>query len=192
MKSFYLIAGFVALIWAIELLNFATGHAMDTLGLLPREPSGLIGIPLSPLLHGSFGHVALNTLPLIVLGGFVAIEGRRRFLQLSALVIVVGGSALWVLGRSAYHVGASGLIFGYFGYLLARGWYERSIGAIAVALLTLVLYGSMLWGVLPTQPYVSWEGHLFGLGAGVLAARLMRRERAAEEGPVDDPLGEII
>jgi len=139
--------------------------------------SGLAGIPLSPFLHGSFAHLSLNTLPLVTLGGLLILQGKRLFLSVSLWIILLSGAALWLLGRSAYHVGASSVLFGYFGYLVARGWYERSISALLVALLTLVLYGSIVWGVLPTRAYISWEGHLFGLLAGVLVARLTTPQR---------------
>jgi membrane associated rhomboid family serine protease len=139
--------------------------------------SGLAGIPLSPFLHGSFAHLSLNTLPLVTLGSLLILQGKRLFLSVSLWIILLSGAALWLLGRSAYHVGASSVLFGYFGYLVARGWYERSISALLVALLTLVLYGSIVWGVLPTRAYISWEGHLFGLLAGVLVARLTTPQR---------------
>jgi membrane associated rhomboid family serine protease len=139
---------------------------------VPRTLTGLVGIPLSPFLHGSFAHLSLNTLPLVTLGGFVALRGTRVFLAVSLWIILLSGAAIWLLGRSAYHIGASSVIFGYFGYLVARGWYERSITALLVALLTLGLYGGIVWGVLPTRSFISWEGHLFGLLAGVLVARL--------------------
>ena len=109
--------------------------------------------------------------------GFVAFYGTRVFLAVSLWIMLLSGAALWLLGRSAYHVGASSVLFGYFGYLVARGWYERSVTALLVALLTLVLYGSIVWGVLPTRSYISWEGHLFGLLAGVLVARLTTPQR---------------
>jgi len=107
----------------------------------------------------------------------VVFQGTRIFLAVSFWIILLSGTALWLLGRSAYHVGASSVIFGYFGYLVARGWYERSVTALLVALLTLGLYGGIVWGVLPTRSYVSWEGHLFGLLAGVLVARLVTPRR---------------
>ena len=137
----------------------------------------LSGIPLSPFLHGSFAHLILNTVPLVTLGSFVAFYGTRIFLTVSLWIILLSGAALWLFGRSAYHVGASSVLFGYFGYLVARGWYERSVTALLVAFLTLGLYGGMVWGVLPTRYYVSWEGHLFGLLAGVLVARLATPQR---------------
>src|SRR5437870_1517891 len=167
-----LLLGCVALLWGIECMNALLNHRLNRWGILPRTLTGLVGIPLSPFLHGSFAHLILNTVPLVTLGSFVAFYGTRIFLTVSLWIMLLSGAALWLLGRSAYHVGASSVLFGYFGYLVARGWYERSVTALLVALLTLGLYGGMVWGVLPTRPYISWEGHLFGLLAGVLVARL--------------------
>jgi membrane associated rhomboid family serine protease len=172
-----LLLGCVALLWGIEGVNALLDHRLNRWGILPRTLTGLVGIPLSPFLHGSFTHLILNTVPLVILGGFVAFYGTRVFLVVSFWIMLLSGAALWLLGRSAYHVGASSVLFGYFGYLVARGWYERSVTALLVAFLTLVLYGSIVWGVLPTQSYISWEGHLFGLLAGVLVARLTTAQR---------------
>ena len=176
-QQILLLLGCVALLWSIECVNALLGHRLNRWGVLPRTLSGLAGIPLSPFLHGSFAHLSLNTLPLVTLGGLLILQGKRLFLSVSLWIILLSGAALWLLGRSAYHVGASSVLFGYFGYLVARGWYERSISALLVALLTLVLYGSIVWGVLPTRAYISWEGHLFGLLAGVLVARLTTPQR---------------
>jgi membrane associated rhomboid family serine protease len=167
--------GCVVLLWLIEGVNTFLDHRLNRWGILPRTLSGLVGIPLSPFLHGNFAHLLLNTVPLVTLGGFVALQGTRIFLAVSLWIIFLSGAALWLLGRPAYHVGASTVIFGYFGYLVARGWYERSVTALLVALLVLVLYGGIVWGVLPMRSYISWEGHLFGLLAGVLVARLAPR-----------------
>jgi membrane associated rhomboid family serine protease len=172
-----LILGCVALLWGIECVNALLNHRLNRWGILPRTFVGLVGIPLSPFLHGSFAHLILNTVPLVTLGSFVAFYGVRLFLAVSLWIILLSGGALWLFGRSAYHVGASSVLFGYFGYLVARGWYERSVTALLVALLTLVLYGSIVWGILPTWAYISWEGHLFGLLAGVLVARLATPQR---------------
>jgi membrane associated rhomboid family serine protease len=172
-----LLIGCVALLWGIECVNMLLGHRLNQWGILPRTLTGLVGIPLSPFLHGSFTHLILNTVPLVTLGSLVAFYGTRVFLTVSLWIVLLSGAALWLLGRSAYHVGASSVIFGYFGYLVARGWYERSVIALLVALLTLMLYGSIVWGVLPTRFYISWEGHLFGLLAGVLVARFTSPQR---------------
>jgi len=175
----------VALLWLVECVNALLDHRLNRWGILPRTLAGLAGILLSPFLHGSFAHLILNTLPLVTLGGFVALQGTRIFFAVSLWIILLSGAALWLLGRSAYHVGASSVLFGYFGYLVARGWCERSVTALLVALLTLVLYGGIVWGVLPTRPFISWEGHLFGLLAGVLVARLAtpRRRDTAVSSP---------
>ncbi len=184
-SPFIWLIGFVAVIWAVELMNTVLGHDLDTLGILPRTASGLVGIPLSPILHGGFGHVTVNTVPFLFLGGLVAIQGRRALLESSLVVVLLGGAGVWLAARGSYHIGASGLIFGYFGYLVARGWYERSILSIGSAIVTVIVYGSIVWGLLPTLTGVSWEGHLFGLLAGVVAARLTRRssKESQDEAP---------
>jgi membrane associated rhomboid family serine protease len=171
--SAYLILGLVLVIWAVELLNLLLGHRLNVLGILPRTVAGLPGIALSPFLHNGIGHVLLNTIPLVILGGLVILHGPRAFLEVSLVIIVVSGIGVWLFGRSGYHVGASGLIFGYFGFLVGRSWYERSISSILIAVITIVLYGGILLGVLPTRAGMSWEAHLFGLLAGILAARLV-------------------
>jgi membrane associated rhomboid family serine protease len=179
-----LLLGCVVLLWSIECVNTLLDHRLIKWGILPRTYTGLVGIPLSPFLHGSFAHLILNTVPLVTLGSFVAFYGTRTFLTVSLWIILLSGTALWLFGRSAYHVGASSVLFGYFGYLVTRGWYERSVTALLVAFLTLVLYGGIVWGVLPTRPYISWEGHLFGLLAGVLVARFTTPQRRATPVPI--------
>lgn len=169
------IAILVAAIWAVEIVNFLLGHGLTGWGILPRSVPGLVGIPLAPLLHASFGHAASNTVPLIVLGGLTAAAGDGRFWSRTVMITLLSGALVWLFARSAYHVGASGLIFGYFGFLLARAIIERSIVTIAVAVVTIAVYGSILWGVLPLQSHVSFEGHLFGLIAGLAVARFDRR-----------------
>ncbi len=175
-SSVFCILGFASLIWVVELVNMMMGHSLSRWGILPRSLSGLIGIPLSPFLHGSILHTLVNTVPFIILGGLVILRGVRVFVEVTLLVIIAGGAGVWLLGRSSYHVGASGLIFGYFGFIVARGWYTRSVGSLIAAFVTLSLYGGIVWGLLPTLSYVSWEGHLFGLLAGILAARLDKPE----------------
>ena len=180
MKSkVFWILGFLAVIWAVETLNGFMGHRLSTWGILPRTKLGLIGIPLSPMLHGSFNHVLSNTIPFLLLGGLVGLRGSQKLVGVSLFIIVVGGGAVWLIGRSAIHVGASGLVFGYFGYLVANGWYDRRPGSILAAIAVIVLYGGLVFGVIPTLTFVSWEAHLFGLIAGVLAARLTRRGQTA-------------
>ena len=176
------LAVLVALMWVVGMVNVLLDYRLNEYGVVPRTAEGLIGIPLMPFLHGSFDHLVVNTLPTVVLGGLVAIHGSRKFLTATVFITLVGGGALWVVGRTAVHVGASGLVFGFFGYLIARAWYTRSLVAVLIAVVVAVVYGGILLGVLPFfQEGVSWEGHLTGLVAGVLAARLMWKESPPEE-----------
>lgn len=178
-----LVVGLVGAIWCVELLNILLGRALNVFGILPRVLHGLSGVLAAPFLHVGPGHALANTVPLLVLGWMVALRGSVRFLRVAALVTVLGGLAVWLLGRPGYHVGASGLVFGLFGYLLAGAWYERSLQACAAALLALALYGGLFWGLVPSRG-VSAEGHLFGLLAGVLVARgPARARRAGQTGP---------
>ncbi len=177
--SAFWVLGLLAVIWAVELVNGFLGHQLTAWGILPRTTQGLIGVPLSPFLHGSLSHAVSNTFPLLVLGGLVGMRGSQVLVGVSLFVIMVGGVAVWGLGRTAIHVGASGLVFGYFGYLLAKGWYDRKPSSILVAIVVLLLYGGLLLGVLPKGGFISWESHLFGLIAGMLAARLTKKKGRA-------------
>ena len=183
LASLSLLIAFIAILWVVQIANFFMGYSLNQYGLVPRTIEGLRGIPLGPLLHGGFGHLISNSPPLLILGGLVAVRGRANFVGVTLFIIFVGGLALWCAGRPwpwddiqrVVHVGASGLVFGYFGYLVARGWYERSILSIIVAVLVMLVFGSgIILGLLPTAPYVSWEGHLCGLVAGVLIAHFTR------------------
>ena len=170
-SSLPILVGFVVVIWVVELVNGSMNHQLNAWGILPRTVHGLSGIPLSPLLHGSVPHVTSNTITFLGLGGLIGLRGRLVLLRVSLIVIGVGGAGVWAFGRPAIHIGASGLVFGYLGYLVARGWYERRVGSILLAIVVIILYGGLIVGVLPTPGLVSWEAHLFGLTAGVLAAR---------------------
>jgi membrane associated rhomboid family serine protease len=172
----------VAIAWVMELGDaLVPGRWLDSHGIIPRTMSGLWGILFAPLLHGGFPHLIANTVPFLTLGFLVMLRGLGTFIGVSLLVILLGGLGVWMLApMNTIHIGASGLIFGYIGYLLARGYFERSFGALAIAVLVGVLYGGALWGVLPGQPGISWQGHLFGFLAGVVTAGIMRsRPRAA-------------
>ncbi|MFI5758279.1 rhomboid family intramembrane serine protease [Streptomyces sp. NPDC051569] len=169
--------GWVALLWILEAVDAATG-ALDTYGLSPRRFGELRDIIPMAFLHHGFGHLASNTVPLLVLGFLAALSGIRRFAAVVLTIMVVGGLGVW-LTAAAHSVtaGASGVVFGLLGYLLVRGFVNRRALDIVVGLLVLAVYGSVLWGVLPGDPSISWQGHLFGLIGGVLAAFLFRAHR---------------
>jgi membrane associated rhomboid family serine protease len=163
----------IIIIWIIEIINHSLGYQLSNYGILPRTSHGLMGILLAPLIHNGVGHTLMNTIPLFILGILVSIKNHHSMIKLSLLIVLIGGFAVWLFGRSAYHVGASGLIFGFFGFLLARGWYVRDISSVLISVITLFLYGGMIFGVLPLHGYISWESHLFGFLAGIVAARII-------------------
>jgi membrane associated rhomboid family serine protease len=185
-RAFVAMCAFVPLLFFIELVDTLTAHMLVTDGgLQPRTLSGLDGVIFSPFLHASFAHVTANSVPLIMLGTFVLAAGARRFVYSTLFIAVVGGLAEWFVGNPrSIVVGASGVIFGYIGLLFVRGLVERSWWNIAVAVLTALLFGWQLTGVLPSVgAQVSWRGHLFGLISGMVAAILFRRRRTRPEPP---------
>ncbi len=171
---------FVAALWLVEILDVTVfDDAWERRGIRPRMLSGLQGVALAPLLHDDFTHLVANTVPLIILGGLVLAHGMRVWASVTGVVVVVGGLATWLFARSANHIGVSGVVFGYLGYLLAAAFFERSLRSIVIGAVAFFLYGGLLFGVLPGQPGVSWESHLFGAAAGVLAAWLLRSRSPA-------------
>lgn len=162
----------IILIWVVEAVNFALGHTLGTWGILPRHLGGLIGIPLAPFIHGGIWHAISNTIPLLILGFLVLLGNRRLFWETTVNVTILSGLLVWFFAREAYHVGASGLVFGFFGVIMGRAYYERSAMAIVIALATALIYGGLVWGVLPLRSHVSFESHLFGLIAGFVVVWL--------------------
>jgi membrane associated rhomboid family serine protease len=165
----------VLLAWILELVDrVAYGGTLDRFGIQPREVGRLWAILVAPLLHVGWVHLASNTGPFIVLGWLVLLRGMRDFVVVSLCAILIGGLGVWIFGAAnSIHVGASGVVFGYLGYLLARGYFERGVWSVVLAIGAGILYGSVLWGLVPGQRGISWEGHLFGLVGGVAAARLL-------------------
>lgn len=169
------LATFIGALWAIQTINWAAGYRLNpALGLIPRRIDGLDGIVAMPLLHGGFGHLMSNTPPLLVMGTLLAATATRALIAVNAVIVVGGGALVWLLGGTAIHVGASGLVFGWLGFLVARGLVDRSPVTLGAAMLVGLLYGATIWGVLPGRAGVSWEAHLFGVLAGVSAAILVR------------------
>jgi len=174
------LVGYVALLWIIQLVNWILGYDLNpAFGLIPRHLGGLDGVLAMPLLHGSFAHLLANTPPLLVMGALLLSTASRALLAVNAVVICFGGGLVWLFGSTAIHIGASGLVFGWFGFLVVRGLVDRSAVTLGTALFIGILYGSILWGVLPGQSGVSWEAHLFGAIAGTAAACLIRKQADA-------------
>jgi membrane associated rhomboid family serine protease len=167
-------------IWAFQVVNFVLGYDLNQwFGLEPRDFGGLVGIPASPFLHANFSHIIANTIPLVMLGGMAAMASPKRFMDATVIIVLLGGILVWLFARGGnrVHVGASGLVFGYLGYVIALGIFERSLRAIVMGVAAGLLYGGLVWGVLPTNKGVSWESHLFGAMAGAAAAWLLTRDK---------------
>jgi membrane associated rhomboid family serine protease len=176
------LGGLVSLMWVVQFANlFFFRQALNLYGILPRNIIGLRGILFAPFLHGGLGHLIANTIPFFILGWFVMLQETSDFFVVTAITMLVSGLGVWLFGSAGLHVGASGLIFGYLGFLLLRGYFERNFPSILLSIIVGVLYGGAIWGVLPTQPGVSWEGHLFGFIGGILAARLLARRKKMKQ-----------
>ncbi|GAA5501873.1 hypothetical protein Dxin01_01612 [Deinococcus xinjiangensis] len=170
-------------VWLQELIDlFGFGGQLDYYGIQPRDPQTFWHIFTAPFLHAGLPHLIANTLPLAVLAFMSALRSIGRFLGATFVIMLVGGTLVWLFGRSSTHLGASELIFGYLAYLLGVGWWERTPSAIAIALVALFLYGGIIWGVLPSNPMVSWEAHLFGFIGGLVAALLLHGRRRVRGG----------
>ena len=175
------VVALVGVMWVSEIVDTVVGGDLDRLGIEPRQVDGLTGVVLAPFLHGGFGHLVSNTVPFLVLGAVVALAGLARLLAVTAVVTVVGGFLTWLLAPGdTLHVGASGVVFGFAAYLIARGFFERRLRHLATGALVALVYGTtLLFGLVP-RPGVSWQGHLFGAVGGLVAARLLARPRGGQ------------
>ncbi len=162
--------------WFIHIADSFLPGTASVYGIIPRTSLGVRGIFFSPFLHGSYQHLVSNTIPFLMLGWFVMLRSVKEFFAVSAIVLLASGIGVWLFGSPGIHIGASGVIFGYFGFLLSRAYFERSALSIALSLTVGLFYGSLIWGVLPNQMRISWEGHLFGLIGGILAAKWLSRK----------------
>jgi membrane associated rhomboid family serine protease len=168
---------FVGILWIVACLDLFLGGSLCQYGIVPRTQLGLRGILFAPFLHGNFEHLIANTLPLISLGWLVMLRRTSDFYWITIFAMVIGGFGTWLIGASnSVHIGASGVIFAYLGFLLSRGYFERSLVSVLASALVAFIFGGLLWGLLPDQNGVSWEGHFFGFVGGMLAARwLLKR-----------------
>jgi len=173
--AFKLAFAFVVIIWLIDIANWALGLELQRFGVRPREFTGLPGILLAPLLHGGPFHLAANSLPLLVLGTGMLYLYPGSVLKVLPALYFGPGVAVWLFAKGGVHVGSSGLIYGLLGYVFLAGVIRLDRRAIAASLLVAFLYGSMVWGVLPIQPGVSWESHLAGALIGLTMAIALRR-----------------
>ncbi|MFN8016849.1 MAG: rhomboid family intramembrane serine protease [Acidimicrobiales bacterium] len=187
-RPYLAVLGMVAAMWLLEVIDLVPGVDLDRWGIRPRTAGGLIGIPLAPFLHAGFGHLIGNTIPFLVLGLIIAASGLQRFVQVTVIVGVFAGVGVWLTAPAGtVHIGASGLVFGYLTYLIARGFFARRLGQILFAFVILFFYGGLFWGLLP-HPGISWQGHVFGAIGGVVAAWVIHADRGrASDGPAAVP-----
>lgn len=177
-RELYGVIAFVAVIWGMFFLGCVLPFDINALGLTPRTLVGLVGIPSTPFLHANLQHLLSNTMPLVVLLTLLAGSNARSW-EIVIDVVLLGGLLLWLFGRNATHVGASGLIFGLIAFLIVSGFREKRIVPLIVSIIVGFLYGgTLLSGVLPRfGSHVSWDGHLFGAVAGCIIAYVLTRER---------------
>jgi membrane associated rhomboid family serine protease len=191
---------FISLLYLVELVDQLAGHSLDANGIRPLETDGLWGIIFAPVLHANWQHLAANTVPLLVLGFLLALSGLSRFVWATAIVWILGGLGTWLIGNVGSscgptdHIGASGLIFGWLTFLLVFGIFVRRFADIIVGLVVLFAYGGVLLEAMPVLHQcggVSWQGHLCGAIAGVVAAYLLsapeRKARVARKTRTRNP-----
>ncbi|HZM44802.1 MAG TPA: rhomboid family intramembrane serine protease [Burkholderiales bacterium] len=161
----------IGVIWLIFAINlFVFGGRLLAFGILPRAEEGLRGVVLAPLLHGSVKHLLANTAGILIFGGLAMLRSRSHFWMVTIVGAIASGIGTWLFGRPAIHVGASGIVFAYFGYLLFTGFFERRIGSLLLSIAVFFVWGPTIYGILPLERDISWEGHLFGFIGGMLAA----------------------
>lgn len=167
---------FALILWGVKFFEVAEDINLSWYGLYPRSIHGLLGIFTSPLLHADFAHLISNTLPLIILGAIICFFYRSIAFQVFFWVYLMTGIWVWAAGRESYHIGASGIIYGFVTFLFFSGIFRKDTRLLALSLFVTFLYGGTVWGILPIQNGISWESHLLGALAGLITAYNFRKE----------------
>lgn len=176
----------MALCWLVFVVNnLLWGGRLSGYGIWPRHVSGLPGIIFSPFLHGSLAHLVANTVPLLILGAILCARGTKEFNVVCVGGIILGGVLTWLFARNAIHIGASGLVFCFFGYLASQAYFKRTIGSLILSVVCLIGYGGMLRGLFPRSGGISWESHVAGLIAGIVIAWLNSNEAKKRRGVLE-------
>lgn len=170
------IAGVSAAMIAVHIVNLFSGGYLSNFGIEPRQIDGAYTIATAPMIHADIAHLGSNLAAFVVLGSLVLLQGLRYFVKASAVIILLGGALVWLFARPGDHIGASGWVFGLWSLVIALAWFDRSPRNIAIALAVVFFYGGMVFGILPTQGYVSFESHLFGALAGVFTAAVLSKK----------------
>jgi membrane associated rhomboid family serine protease len=164
------VLGIIGLLLLINIINRISGNKLNYLGIIPRTGRGIVGILFSPFLHRDFNHLFFNSVPLFVLANLVLLNGRKAFYMISLSIIILSGLSTWLAGRRAIHVGASGVIMGYFGYLLAHAYFNINATTIILGVLCIYYFGSLFVNLFPGKKDVSWENHVLGFLSGIATA----------------------
>ena len=180
-SSFFYPVVLIILLWGIKLFELEYSVRLVEYGLFPRSISGLKGILLSPLIHSDTKHLFNNSVPLLFMGASLFFFYRKVAFRVVSMIVLVGGFWTWISAREAFHIGASGLVYGLFGFLLVSGFVRRHKALMSISFLVAFIYGSLVWGILPIDYKISWEGHLWGLLAGMAMAFYYRREGPQRE-----------
>jgi len=190
LKAFWVMVGVLAVIWAVQVVNWADGYGLSvSYGIRARDVGDLTGIVTAPFLHLSWGHIEGNSGPLFIFGFLAAFRGIKRFLALTALIVLVSGLGAWLISADGtVTAGASGVVFGYFGYVIVRGFFDRHRIDIAVGLVMALCFAYQFTVLLPHRG-ISWQGHLFGFAAGIAGGWFLRERRPRPvEGAKTEPL----
>lgn len=172
------LGGALVAMWVVFIATWMSGGALLSLGIIPRTAIGLRGILFAPFLHANINHLLANSIPFVILGWLVMLRDSRHFLPVTAVAMLASGSVAWLFGApGSVHIGASGVVFGYLGFLMLSGWYARSIGSILLSIIVTVLWGGLIMGVMPGNAGISWQAHLGGFLGGVITAREFRTRR---------------
>jgi membrane associated rhomboid family serine protease len=188
LRALYIPALFVFIIWSVKLIEWISGQSFAYLGISPLKIYGLKGIALAPLIHANVKHLFNNTVPLLILGTVLFYFYKNIALRIWGLIYLLSGACVWLGGRDSYHIGASGIIYGLASFLFFSGIIRKNVTLIAISLLTVFLYGELIWGIFPIWPDISWESHLFGGLVGVVLSFVYRNEGPEKKEPewIDD------
>lgn len=166
-QNVYFVVILLGIVWAINILNWLMGSWMNILGVYPRSWHGLIGIIMSPILHGDFNHLFFNSVPLFVFANLILLYGHAVFYCVTALVVLISGVIVWIVGRKAFHIGASGLVMGYWSYLLINAFIEKTAMALILGAVSLYYFGGLILELFSSDAEVSLEGHIAGFIGGI-------------------------
>ena len=185
-RGIIVVVALAALMWVVEVIDQVLDGRLDRNGILPREAEGLDGVVWAPFLHADFQHLIGNTVPFLVLGFAIAFSGVARVILVTVIVAVVGGLGTWLIApENTVHIGASGIVFGFAGYLVARGVFSRSPTQLLLGVVVVVVWGATLLQGLVPEEGISWQGHLFGAVGGVVAARVLSRRTSSTPSQLD-------